>query len=80
MSAKLYVLQSPKKETASECLRRIAYEIDHGMHGEISDGALVFYGNSPAIFSISTDALGVYYILGRAMRKLEQIDVMLESE
>lgn len=78
MTAKLYSIQRDSEVSVSSDLRRIADEIDSGRYGETFEAVLVLGGGMHVAALSGTGPLEAYYLLGRAQRKMERIDLMDE--
>lgn len=78
MSAKLLTLPTADLGDIPKLLRTIADEIESGEYGEVLEGALVLAGNDLEVFGLGrpTDGTVAHYLLARAQRKLERIDLL----
>ncbi len=77
MTAQLHALPVGNLIRVSDQLRAIADEVDAGKYGDVTEGAMALFGGSLEVFGIGrADSTTTHYILARAQRKMERIDLL----
>lgn len=77
MTATLHALPVPGLQNIPLLLRNIAGGIENGDYGDVSEAVLVIDGNTLDVFGLGTaDGTVSHYMLARAQRKLERIDML----
>ena len=76
MTAELYVLPVGNLKDVAKQLRVIADGIDGGEYGNVTEGALVLNGSIDVFGLGQADSTTTHYLLARAQRKMERIDLL----
>jgi|GEM_PF-1530014 len=79
MSASLHALPVPGLHDIPQLLRNVADAIDSGEYAHTGEAVMLLptAGGGMEIFGWGTaDATSTYYILGRAQRKMERLDLL----
>lgn len=78
-TATLYALPQTSLGDVPTLLRNIADAIERGEYGEVTEGVLVLPGNEYLVFGLGhADGTVAHYMLARAQRRLERIDLLLD--
>lgn len=77
MTATLHALPVPGLANIPQLLRNIADELEAGDFGQVAEGVVVLGGESLEVFGLGgADGTVTHYLLARAQRKLERIDLL----